>query len=185
LVRKKSARWLHPPWLCSPSARHPRPCPRSLFSQLATATVSSGHTPTSPPRATPPPPASRVAPLQSPRNHASPSTEKRSRRHLPPNPSRRRLTYSPPSSERHRRCSSPQAFLRASDPERCLLLRSSSAPPIQGKQQIQVGASPFTSPCDLWSVGVPLLPIFRGAEVDHAADTEPHLLLRRSSVPPI
>jgi hypothetical protein len=31
LVRKKSALWLHPLWLCSPSARHPRPYPRSNF----------------------------------------------------------------------------------------------------------------------------------------------------------
>jgi hypothetical protein len=87
-----------------------------------------------------------------------------------PHPSRNRLTHPPPSSERRRRCSSPRALLRASDPERRLLLRSSSAPPIQGKQQIQVGASPFT---------------FRGAKVDHAADIEPRLLLCRSSVPPI
>jgi hypothetical protein len=81
LVRKTSARAsiASPAVALPPFHSAPAPLPA-----LATATVSSGHTPTSPPRVTPPPPASRDAPLQSPRNHASPSTEKRSHRHLPP-----------------------------------------------------------------------------------------------------
>jgi hypothetical protein len=159
LVRKTSARWLHPPWLCPPSARTHAPARGPFFAARHSNRIELPHSHFAAPGNSP---SSRVAPLQSPRNHASHRQRRGAAAICLPHPSRRRLTHPPPSSERRRRCSSHRAFLCASDPERRLLLRSSSAPPIQGKQQIQAGAGPFTSPGDSWSAGVSLLPILRG-----------------------
>jgi hypothetical protein len=105
----------------------------------------------------------------------------------------------PPPSRRHRRYNSlsrrsgvpPLPVVRdaeagrAADPECHLLLRPSSTSSIQGKQQIQGGTRPFSSPGDSWLACVPPLPIVCGVEVGRATDPEPRLLLRSSSAPSI
>jgi hypothetical protein len=136
-----------------------------------------------------------ASPLASSPTHASPSTEEKP---PPPHPSASPIRAAATSPSR-RRCRFNSLSMhsgrpplpvvrgakagRTADPECRLLLHPSSTSSIQGKQQIQAGTRPFTSPCDSWLAGVPPLPIIRGVKVGRATDPEHHLLLCSSSAP--